>query len=329
MLYDRPLPREHNIYQHFLTGNFSDHGITYKMDSYFTTAEICVGATLLVILMLLALLGNLLTCFVFCNKTHLRNATNVSIFILAISDVLSAVLVMPFSLASFISGKWILWSSSCVFNAYVINALLGLTFISMTCTAVVRYVHVVRASLQHHLRPKRTSILISTLWLLYLILITIPVFIEFPEGKYSEKRAFCRLQYNNLEAFKTVRVILLTLGGVFSLVIVIAYYKVFRFVSHHNQAVAPNLQQEMSSHIEETKITKTLAIVVIAFVLCWFPTGIVEAVTVNEVKVPPFVRFLQTIFIFASSAINPFIYIFTNRRFKREYVEVLRGLLLK
>ena len=35
-------------------------------------------------------------------------------------------------------------------------ALIGLTFISMTSTAVIRYVRVVRPSLQRYLKPKRT-----------------------------------------------------------------------------------------------------------------------------------------------------------------------------
>jgi len=48
----------------------------------------------------------------------------------------------------------------------------------------------------------------------------------------------------------------------FSSLIFLAYFKVFRFVSHHNHAVAGNLQQGNNSHIEEAKITKTVTIVV-------------------------------------------------------------------
>ncbi len=300
-----------------------------KIASYFTTAEIVVGSTFIVILTLLAFLGNLLTCVVFCRNTQLRTPTNVSIVILAVTDVLSAAFVMPLSLASFISGRWILGPTVRVFNAYLINALLGLTFISMTSTAVIRYFCVVRASLYHHVKLKRTLILISTLTLLYLIVMAIPGFVDFSEGRYSAKRTFCRLHYHNRETFKTVRFILLALAAILSMVMFTAYYKVFRFVSYHNHAVAPSLQHGFSTQIEEAKITKILLIVVLAFVLCWVPTGIIEAVTAIKVKVPVFVIFLQTLFIFASSAINPLIYTFTNRRFKKEYLELVRSFLPK
>ena len=297
------------------------------MVSYYTTAEIVLGSTLLVFLTLLAFIGNLLTCVVFCRKPQLRTPTNVSIIILAVTDVLSAIFIMPLSLASFISGRWILGPTACVLNAYLINALLGLTLISMASTAVIRYFRVARASLYHHVNPKRTIILISTLWLLYLILAALPGFVEFPEGRYNEKRIFCRLHYENKKTYETVRFILLALAAVLSTVMFTAYYKVFRFVSHHNHAVAPSLQHGMSSHTEEAKIAKTLAIVVLAFVMCWVPAGIIEATTAIKIKVPAFVRFIQTLFIFTSSTINPLIYSFTNRRFKREYLEFVRSIL--
>ena len=82
--------------------------------------------------------------------------------------------------------------------------------------------------------------------------------------------------------------------------------------------MAPNLQHGMTSPTEEAKITKTFVVVVLAFVMCWVPTGIIEIMNIvnryhNVVKVPVFAIFLQTIFIFTSSAINPLIYTVTNR----------------
>ena len=212
-------------------------------------------------------------------------------------------------------------------------ALLGLTFISMTCTAMIRYIRVLRPTLRHFLKPKRTLIVILILWLAHFLLILFPAVLG-EEGRYNVNRGLCRLRYEGKELrkiTKTVRYIVVLLGLPLAVVIFTAYYKVFRFIFHHNQMVVPNLQQGISPNIEEVKITKTLVTVVVGFVVCWIPAGIIEAVSVTKhihsFQFPAFVVFLQTIFIFTSSVINPLIYYFTNRRFKREYLRLLCSLL--
>ena len=312
----------------FHTMNFSRN--VSGQASIYTMAEIYTGTIFFAFLMLVAFLGNLLTCAIFIRKPYLRTPTNVSIAILAISDVLAAGLVMPFSLASFINEKWILREITCMLNAYAIQALFGVSFISITCTAVIRYFRVVKPSFRHF-NAKRTSIAILTLWSAYLLLLLFPGFAEFPEGRYNRKLCYCRLVYKKKETKKMARIqeiVILTFGVLLALTTFTAYYKVFRFVSHHNQMVVPNLQQGISPNIEEARVTKTLVIVVIGFVVCWAPTGITQAMDItkpiHKTKVPAFLILLQTIFMFTSSAINPLIYIFTNRTFKREYVMFLR-----
>ena len=242
---------------------------------------------------------------------------------------------MPFSLSSFISERWTLEQSVCLFNAYLMIALLGLTFISMTCTAMIRYIRVLRPTLRHFLKPKRTLIVILILWLAYFLLILFPAVLgEFPEGRYNVNRRFCRLRCEGKEPrkiTKTVRYMVVILGFPLAVVIFTTYYKLFRFISHHNQIVVPNLQQGISPNIEEVKITKTLVTVAVGFVVCWIPAGIIEVVSVTKhihsFQFATFVVFLQTIFIFTSSVINPLIYYFTNKRFKREYLRLLCSLL--
>ena len=105
-----------------LTGNSS--GTTEEANSYFTAAEIVIkNRQLLSSWRFLAFSGNSLTCVVFCRRSHLCNPTNVAIVILATSDVLSAVLVMPFLLASFIRDGWVLGQAACLFNAYLDDCL--------------------------------------------------------------------------------------------------------------------------------------------------------------------------------------------------------------
>ena len=300
-----------------------------------STAEIALGAVLLVILTIGAFVGNLLTSLIFWRRPRLRTSTNISILFLAISDVLMAVLVMPFSLASFIKGKWLFSSEACLFNAILIHALLGESLITMTCTAVIRYLCVVKPSLhQKYAKPKTVAVGISVLWFINFILPALPPLLTAGSESYSPKNIYCVYNSRNRN---NVRKVLNYSGfagaGILGLIIFLAYFKVFGFVSHHNNTVASSLQQGNPSQLEEAKITKTLVTVVLGFAACWAPVMIVYFIAIvgryfnSHFKIPTLVYLFQTMCMFAISFINPFIYAFTSKRFRKEYFELFRSFL--
>lgn len=61
---------------------------------------------ILVFLILCALLGNLLVCYVVTRNSRLRTVSNMLVLNLAVSDVLMASLCMPLSLGVLIAGEW-------------------------------------------------------------------------------------------------------------------------------------------------------------------------------------------------------------------------------
>ena len=74
---------------------------------------------------------------------------------------------------------------------------------------------------------------------------------------------------------------------ILGLLIFLAYFKLFRFVSHHNHTVVSNLQQENPSHIKdrkEAKITKTLVIVVLGFAARWPPLLAIPKISEEDPK---------------------------------------------
>ncbi|KAL9989163.1 hypothetical protein ACROYT_G003680 [Oculina patagonica] len=152
------------------------------------------------------------------------------------------------------------------------------------------------------------------------------VFFKSAYGYYIEEQMLCFFKYHAKVIGETIVFAALAFALIVALVIFVAYFKVFRFVTHHNHAVASNLQQQSTSHTEEAKITKTLVIVVLGFVFCWAPVIVIQLIDMiaySQFRMPNFVFLLQTICIFASSAINPVIYGFTNKRLKKQYVELL------
>ena len=256
--------------------NSTDRGSNKKATEYFTTDEIIAGSFILVLLILSAVIGNALTCLIIYKKPSFRTTTNISILFLSISDILVAILVMPFSLTSLIHGKWLFSSEACTFNAFFNHSFVGMSLITMTYTAIIRYLCVVKPALhQQYVKPKTVAIGISVLWLACLVIQTIAIFVQpATNGFYDERRTYCIYgsPMKVLDHTNTLNFTVLAAAIVLSTIIFFAYLKVFRFVSHHNKTMTSNLQQPNPSHIEEAKINKTLVIVVLGFAFCWVPT---------------------------------------------------------
>ena len=276
----------------------------------YSRTEIVVGAVILVILMFGAFVGNLLTSLIFWRKPQLRTPTNISILFLSITDVLMASLVMPFSLASLVEEKWFFSSGACTFNAFLLIVLLGASLLTMTWTAVIRYLCVVKPALHHqYVKPKSVSIGLSLTWLGALILQTLAISVSSANGVYDYRRTFCTFEYHLKAVVETINFGYVAGALSLGLIIFKAYFKVFRFVSHHNNAVSSNLN-EASTLRTEAKITKTLVFVVLGFVSLWVPVILIQLVDsilfsqFNQFRMPNFVFLVQTICIFSISFIN-------------------------
>ena len=308
------------------SANSTLKGNDKKAADYFTTDEIIAGSVILVVMILSAVIGNVLTCLIIYKKPNFRTTTNISILFLSISDVLMATLVMPISLASLVKREWSFSSEASTLNAFIIMFLGGVTLVTMTFTAVIRYLCVVKSSFhQQYVKPKTVAVGIFALWLLYAIGQAILQFLTSANGVYSEIRLYCLPEVHVKVLIEVIKFTAPATALILSSTIFLAYFKVFRFVYHHNNNVAPTLQQE-------AKITKTLVIVVLGFVFCWVPAIVIEFIASFvysqsvQFRMPNFVFLSQTICLFISSAINPFIYGFTNKRFRKQYFELLGAL---
>ena len=105
-------------------------------------------------------------------------------------------------------------------------------------------------------------------------------------------------------------------------VALVSYYKVFGKTKHHNLNMASTAHAEGRENrltVKEIKLTKSLAIVVFAFALCWIPFWIIVMIQrfASDV-VPRNIQLLCPFLMFFSSTINPFIYAGMNPSFRAE-----------
>ena len=109
-------------------------------------------------------------------------------------------------------------------------------------------------------------------------------------------------------------------------VTIFSYRKVSRKIKEHNTNLAMTHQSQkrnadFSAH--EIRISKSLFVVVFAFMLCWVPAWLITILVRFVGKVPRNVQLLCAFFLNLSNTINPFIYAGMNPLFRLEFTRIL------
>ncbi|EDO47453.1 predicted protein [Nematostella vectensis] len=87
----------------------------------------------------------------------------------------------------------------------------------------------------------------------------------------------------------------------------------------------PNAQMRLAVNVEDVKVTKTLFVTVVGFIVCWAPIAVIDMVGVffSHLDIPREVYLAYILLGYGSSSINPFIYGILNRSFRREFINIL------
>ena len=129
---------------------------------------VVVEVSALIVLNLLSLMGNTLVCMSVYRNTGLRTTTNLYIIALAISDLLSAVFVMPFVTSVLVSGHWIFGEVICNVLAFLSAFIIYVSPVTMGLTALNRYVRMCRPDLEYQrfFSKKKSLTLLVSVWVI-------------------------------------------------------------------------------------------------------------------------------------------------------------------
>ncbi|NXT14344.1 DRD5 protein, partial [Prunella fulvescens] len=307
-----------------------------------------VTAACLSLLILCTLLGNALVCAAVLRFPHLRSkVTNLFVLSLAVSDLLVAVLVMPWRAASDVLGFW-------PFGAFCD---LWVAFDIMCCTAsilhlclisVERYWAIANPFLyQRRVTQRLAFVTIGVAWLLSLLISFIPVQLQWHKDREqlgfngSAEEGSCDSSLSRTYAISSslisfyipVAIMLGTYGRLFR----IARRQLRRVCAlespaGHAQSCPgssdwPRETSLKSSLKKETKVLQTLSIIMGVFVCCWLPFFVLNCLVpfcapgagpcVSGAVLGTF-----TWLGWANSALNPIIYAF-NAEFRRAFASLL------
>ena len=225
-----------------------------------------------------AFIENLLLCYAVYRNHRLRTFTNMFVIALAVSDILMSTCCMPFTVATLFHGRWMFGEDFCEFYAFEMFTFGMASLNTMGVIAVSRYFRVVKAEKYTVLFKKnRILIYIAIIWCVALVVSVPPFFFNKRTGfEFQPGKAMSSYKFGSNIPFT---VFIEMYIGTPLLLITICYFKVFCAVSRSNRLFSEqNNLQQLRENVEEAKVTKTLAAVMVGFACCWLPVSIIDEI---------------------------------------------------
>lgn len=302
---------------------------------------IVVEVSFLITLNILSLIGNTLVCISVCKNTRLRTTTNLYIIALAVSDLLSAVFVMPISASVLIAGNWIVGGTLCQLHAFFSLFVIYVSPVTMGLTAVNRYVRICKSDQLYKrlFSARKSRALLAFVWSFVACYTVVPRLFGLQAYEFVPGYAQCSIAHLSGTGKSIHYGIVLTLFFLTPLIsTTFSYTKVAKMIRQHNASATATIQRRESARERsrkwrkskgitnhEIKLSKSLFAVVFAFMICWVPFWIIvilrrfRLVAMMPRNVELFCMFL----FYLSNTINPFIYAGMNPAFRREFRKIV------
>ncbi|XP_076155129.1 D(5)-like dopamine receptor [Alosa pseudoharengus] len=328
-------------------GNKSDIDKGPETDSSGDSVRAALTGCTLLILIVSTLLGNTLVCVAVIKFRHLRSkVTNFFVISLAVSDLFVAVLVMPWKAMSEVAGCWLFGDFCETWIAFDIMcstaSILNLCIISLdrywAISSPFRY--------ERKMTQRVAFIMISVAWTLSILISFIPVQLSWHkvEDEYAVEINECNASLNRTYAIASslisfyIPVVIMI--GTYTRIFRIAQTQIRRIssleraVEHaQNHPQVPDCANENSlktTFKKETKVLKTLSIIMGVFVFCWLPFFVLNCIVPfcdisDQSELPCVSDTTFNIFVWfgwANSSLNPVIYAF-NADFRRAFSTIL------
>ena len=284
---------------------------------------IIVEVISLVILNVLCLTGNILVCMSVYKNVRLRTTTNLYIIALAVTDLLSAVFVMPISIGVLITGEWIFGEAICQLHAFFSLFVIYISPVTMGLTAVNRYVRICRSTQQYDrlFSARKSRLLLAIVWFSVACYTAVPRLAGLQAYEFVPGYAQCSIAHPAREMGKTIHysIVLVFFFLTPLIATLFSYTRVAKVIRHHNI----NALSSLSLH--EIKLSKSLFAIVFAFMICWIPLWVIVVLRRFRLvaMMPRSVELLCMFFLYLSNTINPFIYAGMNPVFRREFQNIL------
>uniref|UniRef100_UPI00398E6518 trace amine-associated receptor 1-like n=1 Tax=Pristiophorus japonicus TaxID=55135 RepID=UPI00398E6518 len=293
--------------------------------------EQVVLVSILTIIILGTLLGNLLVIASITYFNKLQTPTNAFILSLAAADFLVGIFVMPFSMVKVVFG-WYFGKTFCKIHTILDVMFCTSSIMNLSCIAFDRF-YAVCYPLKYRFRMSqiRVTILLLICWILPALVSLVPLLLDLHLKGVETILA----QLDPHDCVFIVNIHYALSASVISfylpmLVMLVAYGKIFQVAriqarqiytienGFHRRSIVRARQS--SSMKKERKAAKTLGIIIGCFLLCWLPfftTNITDPLLGYKTH-----HILLEMFVwlgYVNSSLNPLLYALFNKSFRRAF----------
>ncbi|CAI5766870.1 histamine H2 receptor [Podarcis lilfordi] len=237
-------------------------------------------AIVLAVLIIGTVFGNVMVCLAVYFNRRLRNLTNCFIVSLAFTDLLLGLMVLPFSAIYEVSShEWIFSVTLCNIYISLDVMLCTASILNLFMISLDRY-YAITAPLRYNtmVTPKRVAVAMFLIWVVSLMVSFLPIHLAWNTNgstvqntQLTDGKQECKLEVNAgyvlVDGLLTFYLPLL--------VMCITYYRIFKIareqakrINHTNSCTT--IRNALPT-VKEHKAIVTLAAVMGAFIICWFP----------------------------------------------------------
>lgn len=286
-----------------------------------------------------SVLGNVLVCWAVGLNSNLQSITNFFVVSLAVADIAVGVLAIPFSIV--ISIGFCTNFYGCLFIVCFVLVLTQSSIFSLLAIAIDRYI-AIKLPLRYNslVTGERARGIIALCWVLSIIIGLTPMMgwnnlLEINKIKCNssllntsnlvkcEFEKVMRMDYMvYFNFFVCVLIPLLLMLAIYLCIFMVArrQLKVMEGKVFHGEKSNSTLQKEVQA-------AKSLAIIVGLFAACWLPLHIINCYHYFCPKcdrAPAWIMFVAIILSHTNSVINPFIYAYRIREFRRTFRKIIQ-----
>ncbi|XP_070180094.1 adenosine receptor A2b-like [Littorina saxatilis] len=288
-------------------------------DYVYVTAECLTGV--------LAVLGNGLVLMAIYRTRALRTVTNCFIASLAAADMLVGAVIPPAVVLPYrgLPHEF----HGCVFLNTAVVLITNISILSLLAVAMERFLAISDPfRYQRVLTKKRALLVVALTWVVAIFIGLIPTM-----GWNLGSDGFDQCSFTDVIDMDYM--VYLIFFGVnlpplfFMLIIYLYIFHIIRKQQSRMVSQMPVLSrdQRRSERQQKRKVrgTKGLAYIIILFAVCWMPVHVCNCITLFDMEhAPPLPVLLAAIVLsHANSFINPFLYAFSNSKFKRAMKRII------